>query len=116
MSPVINFAISDLDVEPDKIGPRLRPCTFDDHEWRLMIEDGRAYLECLNACSEHRKSWMAYEPHGPMCDMIPDWHDSMTMSDIPVTVKIVTEYYSGEFGGQGDCDAWLEVTPVLDSK
>jgi hypothetical protein len=114
--PPLKFDLAVWEPEPDLIGPRIPVCTFEDHKWQLMIEDGIAHLECLNTCSEHRKLWMDTERHGPACDLILDWRDTMTMRDIPVTVKIVTDYYPGEFGGQGDCEAWLEVTPLLDSK
>lgn len=105
------FDLAVWEPEPDLIGPRLKVCTFADHEWALIIEDSQAHLECKDACSDHHKTWMDTGRHGPACDLLPDWHDTMTMHEIPVTVKMVTDYYPGEFGGQGDYDAWLEVTP-----
>lgn len=114
MTPKLEIDL-DWTPEPEFIGPRLPPCKLEDHEWELEIEDGRPHLSCLNPCSDERKRGMDDRRHGPMCDMVLDFIDTMHLKGVRVTPKIETEYYSGEFGGQGEYDAWLEVE-IVDSK
>jgi hypothetical protein len=104
----------DLDLSeppPEFIGPRLPPCQLEDHRWSLAIEDGRPFLACLDPCSEARKNGMDTQRHGPMCDLVYEFIDSMHMEEVPVTLRIETEYYPGELGGVGETDAWLVARP-----
>src|SRR5687767_818325 len=109
--PKFALDFSDLPVEPDFIGPRIPACKFEDHEWRLSIEDGQPHVGCLNPCSEYRKLTMDYDSHPPSCDLLPDFMDTVVMEEIPVTLEMETQYWPGEFGGQGEYDVWLKVTP-----
>ena len=101
--------IFEIDPNPpqDFIGPRLPACRLEDHAWTLMVEDGRPVLSCENPCTEERKRGMDTERHGPMCEVVHEFVDTMYGPEIPVTLRIETEYYPGELGGQGETDAFL---------
>lgn len=106
----------DLDLsEPlaEFIGPRLPPCQLEHHRWALSIEDGRPSLNCLDPCSEERKTGMDTTRHGPMCDLVYEFTDLMYLEgEIPVTPEIVTEHTPSTPNGPEEWDAYLVLRPL----
>jgi hypothetical protein len=92
-------------------------CKFEEHKWELTIEDGTPILTCLDPHDEEELEEMfeANPTRGePACgssllDYAPETLTT-TPNTIPVRVKLVTDYTPGEFGGQGEYDAWLELS------
>jgi hypothetical protein len=87
-----------------------KPCGFDDHQWGIELEDGRARLVCLDPCDLDN---ICCDPNGPLPTCAVRWEaeDLVTSRPIPVTLEFVDDSTPSTPNGPAEFGFWIEVHP-----
>lgn len=85
------------------------PCDFEDHQWGLTVEEGRASLWCLDPCDAD-----VYDPAGSQPACLQWWEndDLCTPEPIPVRPVFVDDSTPSGPWGPAEYGYWIDLKEV----